>query len=276
MDLQLKDNRARVTGSTAGIGFAIAGALACEGTSVVVNGRTRERVNSAVNEIRPHTPHANVRGVAADLSTIAAFSRQNLREHYRYRLTEYLGNQCDDRGPFVPALLAEDAGCEWGQNPLHFERIRSPPSGRNDRLSHDQDRADIPGTRARGNDDRHRSDSKFDSRRTEATGRGGAVCSSACEVGGCGGGRDRNKVSHGRKSLWPRYFFFQWHARRPPRKRLEMRSVDYSRRALAAACTNPVLSPTWSKWNPDQRPSLLLQFLLCEDQDLFRRQSLIG
>jgi NAD(P)-dependent dehydrogenase (short-subunit alcohol dehydrogenase family) len=74
MDLQLKDKRAVVTGSTAGIGFAIAGALAFEGTSVVVNGRTRDRVISAVSEIRRHTPHANVRGIAADLSTPAGIA----------------------------------------------------------------------------------------------------------------------------------------------------------------------------------------------------------
>ena len=74
MDLQLKDKRAVVTGSTAGIGFAIARALASEGASVVVNGQTRGRVTSAVNEIRRHTPHANVRGIAADLSTLAGIA----------------------------------------------------------------------------------------------------------------------------------------------------------------------------------------------------------
>jgi NAD(P)-dependent dehydrogenase (short-subunit alcohol dehydrogenase family) len=74
MDLQLKDKRAVVTGSTAGIGFAIAHALALEGASVVVNGRTRERVTSAVNEIRRHAPQANIRGIAADLSTPAGIA----------------------------------------------------------------------------------------------------------------------------------------------------------------------------------------------------------
>jgi len=64
MDLGLKGKRALVTGSTAGIGFAIAKLLACEGAFVYVNGRTEERVNRAVGEIE-----GKVDGVAADLST---------------------------------------------------------------------------------------------------------------------------------------------------------------------------------------------------------------
>ena len=64
MDLGLKGKRALVTGSTAGIGFAIAKLLAREGAFVYVNGRTEERVNRAVGEIE-----GKVDGVAADLST---------------------------------------------------------------------------------------------------------------------------------------------------------------------------------------------------------------
>ena len=48
MDLKIKNKTALVTGSTAGIGFAIAKALANEGATVFVNGRTLERVNNAV------------------------------------------------------------------------------------------------------------------------------------------------------------------------------------------------------------------------------------
>ena len=50
MDLQLTDKKALVTGSTAGIGFAIASLLAQEGASVVVNGRSQERVEEAVQQ----------------------------------------------------------------------------------------------------------------------------------------------------------------------------------------------------------------------------------
>jgi NAD(P)-dependent dehydrogenase (short-subunit alcohol dehydrogenase family) len=69
MDLQLKGKRAIVTGSTAGIGFAIAKALATEGAVTVVNGRTEKRVEGAIAEIRKSHPNAEIFGVAADVST---------------------------------------------------------------------------------------------------------------------------------------------------------------------------------------------------------------
>lgn len=67
MDLQLGGKRAVVTGSTAGIGFAAAAKLAEEGASVVVNGRSEERVEEAVRRARERAPEAKVSGVAADL-----------------------------------------------------------------------------------------------------------------------------------------------------------------------------------------------------------------
>ncbi|MDZ4339963.1 MAG: SDR family oxidoreductase [candidate division NC10 bacterium] len=69
MDMQLTGKKAVVTGSTAGIGFATALGLAREGASVVVNGRTTARVDSAVRRIRQALPIADVTGVAADLAT---------------------------------------------------------------------------------------------------------------------------------------------------------------------------------------------------------------
>jgi len=69
MDLQLTNKKALVTGSTAGIGFAIASLLAQEGASVVVNGRSQRRVEEAVQRIRTESKNAQVAGVAADLGT---------------------------------------------------------------------------------------------------------------------------------------------------------------------------------------------------------------
>src|SRR6202163_2481415 len=69
MDLGLKGKMAVVTGSTAGIGFAIANTLAAEGAQVIVNGRTQARVDSALEKIRKQTPKADLRGIAGDLST---------------------------------------------------------------------------------------------------------------------------------------------------------------------------------------------------------------
>ena len=71
MDLKLQDKRAVVSGSTAGIGYAIAVALLQEGASVTINGRTEERVAAAFDRILTSFPDAKVSGVAADLSTEA-------------------------------------------------------------------------------------------------------------------------------------------------------------------------------------------------------------
>ncbi len=67
MDLLLTNKTALVTGSTAGIGFAIASLLAQEGAAVVVNGRSQGRIEEAVRRIKKENKDAQVTGVAADL-----------------------------------------------------------------------------------------------------------------------------------------------------------------------------------------------------------------
>jgi NAD(P)-dependent dehydrogenase (short-subunit alcohol dehydrogenase family) len=71
VDLKLIDKVALVTGSTAGIGFAIAQSLAAEGAHVYVNGRTRERVDAAVAAIRSEAASSKVEGIVADFSSSA-------------------------------------------------------------------------------------------------------------------------------------------------------------------------------------------------------------
>ncbi len=67
MHIDLTGKTAVVSGSTAGIGLAIATGLAEAGASVVVNGRTEAAVIAAADTIRHRVPGATVRGVAADL-----------------------------------------------------------------------------------------------------------------------------------------------------------------------------------------------------------------
>ena len=64
MDLKLAGKTALVTGSTAGIGFAIAAGLAQEGASVIINGRTQARVDEAVGKLK-----GKIAGLAADLGS---------------------------------------------------------------------------------------------------------------------------------------------------------------------------------------------------------------
>jgi NAD(P)-dependent dehydrogenase (short-subunit alcohol dehydrogenase family) len=69
MDLELGGRRALITGSTAGIGYAIARGLAAEGAQVVITGRTRGSVDGALARLRKELPRAAAEGVAADCAT---------------------------------------------------------------------------------------------------------------------------------------------------------------------------------------------------------------
>ena len=79
MDLKLKGKLALVTGSTAGIGLAIATALAREGARVIVNGRSKASVDEVVASLKSDTG-ADLYGFAADMSS-ASSAEQLLREY---------------------------------------------------------------------------------------------------------------------------------------------------------------------------------------------------
>jgi len=106
MDLELRDKLAFVSGSTAGIGLAIAKALAAEGAGVVVNGRTEGRVAQAVDEIRKAHPPARVERLVADLSSAAA-AEDALR---RFERVDILINNL---GAFEPKAFETITDAEW-------------------------------------------------------------------------------------------------------------------------------------------------------------------
>ncbi len=68
MDYQLTDKLALVTGSTAGIGFAIAQALSAEGATTIVNGRSQASVERAIEALQPSAT-GDLLGFAGDLTT---------------------------------------------------------------------------------------------------------------------------------------------------------------------------------------------------------------
>src|SRR2546426_6183366 len=72
MDLKLTDKTALVSGSSKGIGFAIAAGLAREGARVIVNGRSEIAVAEAKEQIEQTVPDARIESFAGDLSTAAA------------------------------------------------------------------------------------------------------------------------------------------------------------------------------------------------------------
>lgn len=71
MKIDLSGKTAIVTGSTAGIGFAIAKGLAEAGAEVIVNGRTQANVDAAVASIQRLVPGARLRGIAIDVGSAA-------------------------------------------------------------------------------------------------------------------------------------------------------------------------------------------------------------
>ena len=79
MDLQLSKRIALVTGSTAGIGNAIATALAAEGATVIVTGRSETAVDAAVTRMKTETK-GEVLGFAGDLS-VASVAEALVRKH---------------------------------------------------------------------------------------------------------------------------------------------------------------------------------------------------
>jgi len=106
MDLKLGEKTALVTGSTAGIGLAIAQSLAAEGARVWINGRTPERVEGAAAAIRKAVQGAQVEGIVADFSS-GAGSQQVTKQLDR---VDILVNNV---GIFDPKPFAEIPDDDW-------------------------------------------------------------------------------------------------------------------------------------------------------------------
>ena len=106
MNLRLNGKTALVSGSTAGIGYAVALGLAREGARVFVNGRTQARVDTALATIRQEVPSAAVEGIAEDLGTAAGCERLVTR----LPSVDILVNNL---GIFEPKPFAEIPDADW-------------------------------------------------------------------------------------------------------------------------------------------------------------------
>lgn len=106
MDLKLKDKIVFISGSTAGIGFAIAQRFLTEGAQVIINARTKESVNNAVDQLRSLFVDAKVSGIVAD------FSKVNEVNELLEQLPE-VDILINNAGIFEPKAFADISDEDW-------------------------------------------------------------------------------------------------------------------------------------------------------------------
>lgn len=106
MDLSLNNKSVLVSGSSTGIGYAIAKGYAKEGAIVYLNGRTESNVNDALNRLNKEVPNARATGIVADLATEQGFNKltRQLTE------TDILVNNL---GIYEPVDFFESSDADW-------------------------------------------------------------------------------------------------------------------------------------------------------------------
>jgi NAD(P)-dependent dehydrogenase (short-subunit alcohol dehydrogenase family) len=132
MIIDLSGKTALVSGSTEGIGYAIAKGLAGSGAAVVLNGRKQEKVDAAVGKLAAEVPGAKVSGIAADVGTAEGCA---VLAEKAGRIDILINNA----GIFAPQPFLEIPDSEW----LRFYEVNVMSGVR---LS----RALLPGMMARG------------------------------------------------------------------------------------------------------------------------------
>jgi NAD(P)-dependent dehydrogenase (short-subunit alcohol dehydrogenase family) len=106
MNLELTGKTALISGSTKGIGFAIASQLAAEGAHVIVNGRSEDAVAFALEQIRKAVPEAKVEGFAGDLATDAA-------TRHLFKLFPAVDILVNNLGIYPPKLFDAISDDDW-------------------------------------------------------------------------------------------------------------------------------------------------------------------
>ncbi len=120
MNYQLNDKRCLVSGSTAGIGFAIAASLAAEGAEVILNGRTDDRIAEAMARIQKTNPKARLQAFAGDLSD----ADQVVELYKRFSKLDVLVNNV---GMYEPKPFEKITDADWHKIiEVNFFQRRAP------------------------------------------------------------------------------------------------------------------------------------------------------
>src|SRR5688500_11773437 len=106
MDLKIKNRTAFVSGSTAGIGYAIAKRLATEGADVIVNGRQLAAIDTAVAGLKRSSGNPNISGIVADFSHVEEIN--NLLNQL-----PHIDILINNAGIFEPKPFAEIPDEDW-------------------------------------------------------------------------------------------------------------------------------------------------------------------
>ncbi len=106
MDLQLVNKSVFISGSTSGIGFAMAQGFLQEGAKVIINGRSEQKLQKAVKKLRALVPNAEVSGIAADFRDAKAI--EHLQKHID-RVDILVNNV----GIFASKSFQETSELEW-------------------------------------------------------------------------------------------------------------------------------------------------------------------
>jgi len=106
MNLLLKNKHVFISGSSSGVGYAIAKGFAREGAIVYLNGRNADKVESAVSRIRDLLPDAQVHGIAADLTMIEGYEKVT-------RILTQVDILINNLGLFEPVSFFESKEEDW-------------------------------------------------------------------------------------------------------------------------------------------------------------------
>ncbi len=106
MELQLVNKSVFISGSTSGIGFAMAQGFLSEGAKVIINGRSEDKLQEAIKKLKVMAPEASVSGVVADFRDAKAI-------HEIHKSIHKVDILINNVGIFASKLFEETTDAEW-------------------------------------------------------------------------------------------------------------------------------------------------------------------